>query len=176
MGIKIPDGKGLHMHEQLVADLLLHALGDGDHNTVIGQRTQRARQIETAHEDQGVQQSAEHRLVGQQKGRDIIVDEAPQKQRCGHRGRRTDQNAYQHQKKAEFVAFEHIGEQPLCGAALLCGVLIHGPLLPSSGTHRSRGRCRRIPAAAHGCPWRRFSRRPSPGSCRRPRWRRCAGR
>ena len=79
VGIKILDGQGLHMAEQIIPDLFLYALRDGNHQTVVGKGTQGTGKIEAAHENKGMEQAVKHRVIhGQQIG-DIHVDEGAQK-------------------------------------------------------------------------------------------------
>ena len=175
VGVKIPDGQGLHVSEQIVADLLLHALGDGDHQAVVGQGAQGAHHIEAGHQEQSVEQAGEHRVFHGQQRRDIVVDQGAQENGAGHRGHRADQDAYQHQKKADQVAPAHITEQAPDRVGLFLRHLIHPRSLPSSGIHKFPGRSHSSGAARRGCPWRKSFRHPSPGFCPRPRWKRYAG-
>ena len=172
------------MAEQVVPDGLLHALGHHDHVPVVGVSAQRAHQEEAAHHDQGPHQAGEVRVRRAQQGGDIVVDQAAQEQGAGHVGDGADQDAQHHQDEADLVLPRDIAHQPADDVAPLAGrsgagvdlLTAHRRCLPSPGTHRSHGRCRRFSAAPRGCPWPRCCRRPSPGSCRRPRWRTPAGR
>ena len=84
VGVKIPDGQGLHVSEQIVADLLLHALGDGDHQAVVGQGAQGAHHIEAGHRKQGVEQAGEDRIVHCKQRHDIDIDQILEEERAGH--------------------------------------------------------------------------------------------
>ena len=169
MGVKILDGQGLHVAEQIITDALLHALGNGDHDPVVGKSTQSAHNIQAGHHENDSQQAAEVRVVHGQQGRDIVVDQVAQEQGAGHGGHRADQNAQNDHHKQGQVAAAHVAEQSADHMFLIHRGLIHSRRPPSSGIHRFHGRYHRSGAAPHGYPWRRSFRRPSPESYRHPR-------
>ena len=157
VGIKVLDGQGLHVAEQVVPDALLHALGDGDHQAVVGEGTQGAHDIQPGHHQKDPHQAAVIGGLHGQQGGDVVVDQVAQKQGPRHRGDGADEDAEDHQHEQSHIAPAHIAHQPADRMAALyrrSGGLIHSPRLPSSGTHRSPDRSHRSGAAARGCPWR----------------------
>ena len=184
VGVKVLDGQGLHVAEQVVPDGFLNALGDHDHVPVVGVRTQGAHQEQAAHHHQGPHQAGEVRVRRAQQGGDIVIDQTAQEQRARHIGDGADQDAEDDQHEADLVLPLDIAHQPANDVAALAGdsvsavdlLTAHRRCLPSPGTHRSHGKCHTFSAAPRGCPWPRWRRRPSPGSCRHPRWRTPAGR
>ena len=184
VGVKILDRQGLHVAEQVVPNGFLYALGHHDHVPVIGVSAQGTHQEQATHHHQGPHQAGKVWIRRTQQGGDIVVDQTAQKQRARHVGDGTDQNAHQNNDEAGLVPPFDIAHQAADNVPAMAGRLgaaadlltAHCHCLLSFGTHRSRGRYHRFSAIRRGYPWPRSVRRPSPGSCRRPRWRRPAGR
>ena len=75
MGVEVFDGQRLHVSEELIPNLLLHTLGDRDHQPVIGQSAQRAGEIQAPHHDQNPQQPGVIRRAHRQQRFNIIVNQ-----------------------------------------------------------------------------------------------------
>ena len=134
MGVKIPDGEGLHVLEHLIAQVPQGPLGDIDHHPGLEQAGQHAAGVEEGHPGDGVDQAGEvggaAGLDGFHQGQDIAVDEGLGEQGALDHGQDTDHNGNDHHDQVEPILFPHKPQHPPQG---LHGVLQLGFGAPASG-------------------------------------------
>ena len=188
MGVKVPQGQGLHFVEQIPPYGRHRVLGNVDHDPRIGIGAQ-------ARQGEGPAQQTQHfneaRKISRQ---DIVVDNGLEHVAGEDGCPAAHYQTYGHQHQRPLVA-AHILQQLFHGALHVLGLLVSvalpaaGPvgagsafclshrwhLLPA-GIHILLCKFRWFSAAPHGCPRRKSFRRPAPRSCPRPARRRCAGR
>ena len=173
MRVEIPDRQFLHLREQFAADREQYAVGHADHQPVIGEYAQHARQIQAGHHGDGVQQAGEIPGPGQFHGFDVIVDDHAQEQGCLRADERVRADAEQREHEGNAVTLADVGEQAFRGLAAsffdadaagcraaaaragasaagrlrltVIAVLAHRSHLPSSGIHILPGKWRWTP-------------------------------
>lgn len=157
MGIKIGDGKALHMVKHVISDVLQAALGDRHHETVVQDRADYADQVNAAHAENGVPQAGIIRIAGCQKGRDIIVDDHLGEHRTQNAGGggKNDRDADNREHPSGIA--DDVGEQtPQCAASFIC--FIHLLSLPAAEMCKCPGKFHCVPANKHDFRCRRCVR------------------
>ena len=169
VGVEVPQGQGLQLVEQILPQLRHRLLGDVHHDPGVGIGAQARQQEQPQQQRQHLQQP------GKVAGQDIVVDNGLEQVAAHHRAHGADDKAYKHQHQRRLIAPD-IGQQLLHRAAEVLGTLEAVPLravaapaalcfshrcspLPA-GSDRPPGKCRLFSSARHGCPWRRYARRP----------------
>ena len=183
MGVKIADGKGLHMGKQFVPDGFLGALADPHHQEVHQKRRDHAHQINGSHNPK---ESDQRRKIGRslpQHGGNIVIHQCTQGCGAGCLSNGAEHHTQSHNDQGSPV-LSHIGQQSEHGPLRIlrhAAIAAHFygrhliPSLLSSGIHRPRGRYRWFSAGHRACPAPQFCRHPAPGSGRTPARRQSAG-
>ena len=121
MGVKVANGQGLHVGEQLIPDGTLGALADLGHQVVAEEGGHKTNEIHTGHHAQKAQQWGKIRNgLGQHRG-DIVIHQGSQRGRAGRLSHRAEHNAHAHHCQGTLV-LSHIGKKPRNG---LLGVFCH---------------------------------------------------
>ena len=174
MGVKVPQGQGLHLVEQIPPDGRHSVLGDVYHDPRIGVGARARQQERPAQHAQHPDQSRE---IPRQ---DIVVDNGLE-QVAGQNGcPAAHHQAHRYHCQRPLVA-AHVFQQLFHGALHVLGLLVSmalpaaGPVGPGSafcfshqwhllpaGIHTLPCKFRWFSAALHGCPHRIFCRRPAP--------------
>ena len=123
VAVKILDGQGLHVDEQVVAQTFQGALGDLGHGAVLDEDGQDAHAVEAGYTGDGMQQAGEIVALFGQQGQDVAVDQSLHKQGALDLSEHAEQNAAQHQDDLELVLLHHVGQDAL---EHLAGVLYFG--------------------------------------------------
>ena len=174
VGVKVPQGQGLHLVKQIPPYGRYGVLGNVDHNPRIGVGAQ-------ARQGEGPAQQAQHFDQSREIPRQNIVVDNGLEQVAGEDGpSAAHQQAQCHQHQSSLIP-AHVFQQLFHGALHVFGLLIPmaltaagavGPgsafcfshrwhLLPA-GIHTLPCKFRWFSAALHGCPHRIFCRRPAP--------------
>ena len=165
VGIKIPDGQGLHVGEHLVTDLLHGALGHIGHQPLIGKGSQNTGGIDADHSGDGTVQTGEVPAAACQHGGDIVINQGGQEHGVGYIGEYCDQNAdHYHNQSAPVIREDNLQQTAqgilvhMLDANLVfvpqCGTIHSGHslrLLPSAVMCILRGRSHWSGAVPHGC-------------------------
>ena len=174
MGVKVPQGQGLHLVKQIPPYGRYGVLGNVDHNPRIGVGAQ-------ARQGEGPAQQAQHFDQSREIPRQNIVVDNGLEQVAGEDGpSAAHQQAQCHQHQSALIP-AHVFQQLFHGALHVLGLLIpmaltaagavgagsafcfsHQWHLLPAGIHTLPCKFRWFSAALHGCPHRIFCRRPAP--------------
>ena len=172
MGVKVPQRQALQVIEQVAPDGGNGVLGDVHHDPRVGIGAHRR-------QGKGAPQHAQHADKPRKvPGEDIVVDNGLEQVAGEDGGAAAHHQAHRHQRQSALVA-PHVGQQLFHGALHVLGLLVavalpaagavgagsaffvsHLSRLLPAGIHKLPCKFHWISAAPHGCPRRKFFRRP----------------
>ena len=82
VGVKVLDGQGFHMGEQVVPQVAHGALADVHHNPVVAVGAEDAQSVHAGHPRQGPAQEAEVRRGRLGQGQNVVVNQRLEEQRA----------------------------------------------------------------------------------------------
>ena len=103
MGVKVANGKGLHVGEHLVPDVLLGSLAHPDHQEVIQERRNNTHQVDSGQHEQKAHQRAKVRIRLPQHGQDVIVHQQAQRGGTGCLSDGVEHNANYHDNQGFLI-------------------------------------------------------------------------
>ena len=111
VGVKIPQRQGLHFSEQIIADLLLDALGHRDHQEALQEAGHNANQEDEAHLQQEFQNGAKILGATANHRKNVLVHQCAQHHGAAGLHQGVGEDAQQHHADVEFI-LQHIFQQP----------------------------------------------------------------
>ena len=124
MGIKISDGKFLHLPEQIIPQIFHGALGHIDHEPGLGEGRQHPQPVKTGHPADGSRQRTEIRILCPQQRHDIVINQRAHEQSSLQSRQYGSHNTHHHHDPVEGIVLKCIAQHPLKQPA---GILNLGP-------------------------------------------------
>ena len=112
VGVKVLDGKGLHMGEHPVPDLFQDPLGDDHHDPIVQEGGDDADGVNGGHHQDGPEQAGKIGDRFNEQGLDVIVNQRFGKQGRKGAGQGAEDNADDYHSQLEFV-LKNVVKQPL---------------------------------------------------------------
>ena len=113
MGVKVLDGQPLHFFKQVVAQIALGSLRHIDHDPGLGEGSYDSQSVKADHSSDGSRQRPEIRVLLLQHGRDIVVDQRPDKQRSLQSCKNGGDNTYYHDHPLKGIILQRIPQHSL---------------------------------------------------------------
>ena len=120
VGIKILNGKRLHLMEEVVPKVAHRPLADVNHDAVIGKDSHHAYGQNANQADNRLKQSTKILGTTVDHGDNIVIHQSLGKGRANDRRHCTDHNADQHQRKQPLVVVKHVADDPSQHAGCCC--------------------------------------------------------
>ena len=120
VGIKILNGKRLHLVEEVVPKVAHRPLADVNHDAVIGKDSHHAYGQNANQTDNRLKQSTKILGTTVDHGDNIVIHQSLGKGRANDRRHCTDHNADQHQRKQPLVVVKHVADDPSQHAGCCC--------------------------------------------------------
>jgi len=121
VGVEVTDRQGLHVGEHGIADVLECPLGDGDHQTVVGEGRNHSACIDGQHRQQRPDEGGEGGICCPDERCYVRVYQDSQEHRSRHAAEGTDDDAEKHDDKAPLVRDDDQGEETLKGGKVKFG-------------------------------------------------------